>query len=751
MSQSAPKTVILHRQYTSFEEEGMGNVDAITEKLIFHFPTVYVVHAMSEHDKTITPGYVVYVGETNHIMERTLQHLKVDPVTRSDWMEFSKRLSVDSNSVWQYVIGNPHFNKSLTLDVENRLMHYLLGAPAVRHLNNRRSNAQGEYYTRDEFNRIFNDIWLQLHDQNPELFPSEQIIRDSALFKASPFHELTKDQRIAEETILSTVTDALNADSGTRKRAMGHVSQLIVVEGAAGTGKTVLLSHLFYRMETELGLGTKPMTADDEDDEDLLDGSNGGEPVSAVPSRGGTGETRRKAYILVNHHEQKNVYNQIATKLNLQTKSDEVVLLPSQFINKFSEHVLNAEGKSIGRGIPDKPQGRADVVLIDEGHLLLTQGNQGYSGHNQLHDILQRAKVVVLVFDPKQILQTAQLWDKTVLGQLLGKDKTSLSEGDDIEEHSAANSTGTKSDDYGDNSANRCSETVADGQQSKTFVLRGDSYAIRRIRLNGQQRIAANSRVIDWIENFADAKGIDNLPRDYGAYDDDGFPLKNPYEIKVFDSPVDLFTAIQKKAKQRPDGVNGCGLSRVLATYDWKYSSKPKDPDRPDNYWNVELHRNRDGAWEMGLEKDGVAHNGAVHHGASEFSHPWNYQLTDPDATRHLSMADAWAEKPYTIDEIGSTFTIQGFDLNFAGVIIGPSVKYRDGKIVSDKLASANRLATRHRKGMGDDVDEAENLLRNELNVLLKRGVHGLYLFAVDAELQKRLKEAIPTQGQKVR
>ncbi|WP_340700921.1 DNA/RNA helicase domain-containing protein [Corynebacterium diphtheriae] len=42
----------------------------------------------------------------------------------------------------------------------------------------------------------------------------------------------------------------------------------------------------------------------------------------------------------------------------------------------------------------------------------------------------------------------------------------------------------------------------------------------------------------------------------------------------------------------------------------------------------------------------------------------------------------SWAEKLHTINEVGSIFTLQGFDLNYAGVIIGPSVQYRDGKIV---------------------------------------------------------------------
>ena len=103
------------------------------------------------------------------------------------------------------------------------------------------------------------------------------------------------------------------------------------------------------------------------------------------------------------------VYNQIATKLGLQKESGEVVMLPSQFINRFSlrnEH---------GRGIPDQPQGLADIVLIDEAHLLMTQGNQGYSGKNHLYDILRRARVVIAVFDHNQIMQSSQQWDPAVL------------------------------------------------------------------------------------------------------------------------------------------------------------------------------------------------------------------------------------------------------------------------------------------------------------------------------------------------
>ena len=50
-----------------------------------------------------------------------------------------------------------------------------------------------------------------------------------------------------------------------------------------------------------------------------------------------------------------------------------------------------------------------DVVFVDEAHLLFTQGNQGYSGKNQLDDIVKRAKVVAIVFDENQIVAAAKV------------------------------------------------------------------------------------------------------------------------------------------------------------------------------------------------------------------------------------------------------------------------------------------------------------------------------------------------------
>ena len=187
-------------------------------RYVLAYPTVYVVYSGKTNRYSMKNEYTVYVGETNDIRHRTFQHLERDAKEREDWKAVADAVSRNDDAYRQYVISHPKFNKSLTLDVENRLMHYMSSTDSVKRLNNRRTNAQGDYYTADQFDRIFSQIWLRLHKEDSDLFPAEEIIRDSALFKASPFHKLSDSQLEAEESILVQLA-ALVADSRQQKKA----------------------------------------------------------------------------------------------------------------------------------------------------------------------------------------------------------------------------------------------------------------------------------------------------------------------------------------------------------------------------------------------------------------------------------------------------------------------------------------------------------------------------------------------------
>lgn len=563
--------------YNSFSVKAIKELDFSEkdEQLILDYPTVYIIDDKISDKKH---NYNVYVGETTDINRRTKQHLNDD--IRNGREDF-KKLS-DSSTTEMFIIGHKYFNKSLTLDIENRLLHYLLSSESVKNVNNRRGNPQNDYYTSEIMDSVFSKIWRKLHSLNNVLFPIESVIRDSALFKASPFHKLTKEQKEAKSKIILQILSSLTQNLD---------GQLILVEGEAGSGKTVLMSSLLY---------------------DLFNSNEF--PVS---------KDKMSIHLLVNHEQQLTVYQQMAKKLGLKNKNGiDVVMKPTSFINYQSKNNL-----------------KADVVIVDEAHLLLTQGKQSYRGKNHLKDLLANAKVVVAVFDENQILTTEQIWESADLAE-----------------------------------------------------MKLDAQCV--ISLRDQMRINAQQSTIDWIRSLVDEQVIYPFRKD------------DKYDFRVFDSPQEMYDAIKEKDQHQENGI-----SRMLATYDWKFKQKGKPEDN--QYWNVTI---------------------------GDFSMPWNLQLPKDKATKNLS----WAEQKQTIDEIGSTYTIQGFDLNYAAVIIGPSVKYRDGKIIFDPGASCNEKAIRNRTlADGTRMKFGETLLKNELNVLLTRGVNGLYLFAVDKELQKALKEAL--------
>ncbi len=445
----------------------------------------------------------------------------------------------------------------------------------------------------EELNEIFSKIWKKLRKDNKEIFPLEDTIRDSAIFKASPLHKLTEEQQKAKDKILEKIFNILKENSR---------DQLIFIEGEAGTGKTVLNSSTFYELYCR-----------------YIEVENNS-LKNEIP----------RFFLLVNHDEQITVYRQIFDKLGITDKYGQVIEKPTSFINNHSV---------------DNP---VDVVFIDEAHLLLTQGKQSYRGENQLKDILDRAKVVIVMFDEEQVLTTEQYWEY---------------------------------------------ENI---QKYRNKALKNDNY----LKLENQLRMNANEKVIDWINSFTKDGVIKNMPNDLGDYD-----------IKIFDSPAKLYNNIKKKASKSESK-----LSRVIATYDWPYV-KNNHENCEDKYWEVRI-----GKWHK----------------------PWNRELENElDRREKMNIKTlAWAEQPQTINEVGSTYTIQGFDLNYAGVILGPSVKYRNGHIVFDPSESCNKKAIRNRTlSNGTSCKFGEELLRHEVRVLMTRGVNGLYIYACDNELREQLKK----------
>lgn len=201
----------------------------------------------------------------------------------------------------------------------------------------------------------------------------------------------------------------------------------------------------------------------------------------------------------------------------------------------------------------------------------------------------------------------------------------------------------------------------------------------RHFRLTTQMRVQAGADYVEYIR--ATLRGEHPSRPDLGEYD-----------LRLFDDLGEMRQAIRERDAE-------VGLSRLVAGYAWDWKSR-RDPQAFD------------------IEIDGERMR-------------WN--STDKD----------WINSPGSLEEVGSIHTVQGYDLNYAGVIIGPDLRVDAdrGDVVAsrddyrDKKGKEN---TGHLKGAFGD-DELLVFIRNIYGVLLTRGMLGTYVYVCDSRLRARL------------
>lgn len=391
----------------------------------------------------------------------------------------------------------------------------------------------------------------------------------TSTFILPPDAQMSADQQQLTTQILAFTTEHLH----------DATSAVFVLTGDAGSGKSAALAHAFTQVQ------------------------------SAARSKAPGELVGTDNYLLVNHNEMLKVYKEVAAATAALRVKD--FMKPTPFINGMRK-----------RGH------KADVVFIDEAHLLLSQSDpfNKFTGDNQLDGILQLARVVVLVFDPQQVVKLKSHWDPHML-----------------QRH-----------------------------------LRG--HAVAEFNLDGQMRVQ-DAQVSEWINRLVQGRLT-------------ALPQPTEFELRVFADGQPLYDWVQARDRE-------FGLSRLIATSDFPFRVYT------DQKWFVH---------------------------AGSLTLPWDkINFTDRP----------WAGRPETVHEVGSIYTIQGFDLNYAGVILGPSVDYdaASDRIIVHPDSFEDTEAFRKHPGLPDPDAAKDAIILHTMNILLKRGRKGLGIYAVRPALRQRLLE----------
>lgn len=175
------------------------------------------------------------------------------------------------------------------------------------------------------------------------------------------------------------------------------------------------------------------------------------------------------------------------------------------------------------------------------------------------------------------------------------------------------------------------------------------------------------------------------------------------FEFKLFENFNTFLDAVRAKNQT-------IGLSRVVAGFSWEWKSKKNKHAKDIVIDNIGLN--------------------------------WNSTLFD------------WVGSKNSAQEVGSIYTIQGYDLNYAGVIIGNDLKYDPvaKKLILDRRHYFDRGAKkRNKKQLEANIQLTDEELLDQVirtyRILLNRSIRGSYVYVCDENLRTYLSEYIQVEA----
>lgn len=280
-----------------------------------------------------------------------------------------------------------------------------------------------------------------------------------------------------------------------------------------------------------------------------------------------------------------------------------------------------------------------DVLIVDEAHRLnLKSGLFQNLGFNQIRELIDSSKFAVFFIDE----------DQRVTWKDIGRS-------DEIKR--LANDAGAK---------------------------------VFESELQSQFRCGGSDDYLMWLDDVLQIK-------------ETAMPIleKSRFEFKVFDSPVELRTAIEEKNLENK--------ARIVAGYCWDWKSKK---DRQS--YDIEFPE-------------------------YDFKAKWNL---DKDGS-------LWIIQPDSISEIGCIHTCQGLDLEYVGVIIGPDLLVRDNKVITvpENRAKTDTSLRGYKNELKTDPEnsrrKADAIIKNTYRTLMTRGMKGCYIYCSDKETADYIKSRL--------
>ncbi len=201
--------------------------------------------------------------------------------------------------------------------------------------------------------------------------------------------------------------------------------------------------------------------------------------------------------------------------------------------------------------------------------------------------------------------------------------------------------------------------------------------------LESQFRCNGSDGYLAWLDNTLGIRETANKSLDPAEFD-----------FRVFADPTEMHNAI--------GALNGDNKARVVAGYCWPWRSK-KNSDA----FDIEI--------------------------GTDYRRRWNL---DQDGS-------LWIISPTSINEVGCIHTCQGLELDYIGVIVGPDLIVRDGRVMTVPSARDrhDKSIKGFKKWQQTDAKSAnaaaDRIIKNTYRTLMTRGMKGCFVYCEDAETRQ--------------
>lgn len=218
---------------------------------------------------------------------------------------------------------------------------------------------------------------------------------------------------------------------------------------------------------------------------------------------------------------------------------------------------------------------------------------------------------------------------------------------------------------------------------------------VEECTLTSQFRCNGSDNYMDWIEQVLYNRPVTSK-----------FDLSD-FNLQILDSPQEMYDRLVEE-----DNVPG-QTARIMAGFCWK--------------WSDTLDENGD------LIKD-------VEIG--DFKMPWETHRNFTKTPKGYVKWYEWAYKPEGIKQVGCIYTAQGFEFDYAGVIIGPDLIYNPEAHKIETIKSATR-DPKLRNAPTEATMTYDDYVRNIYRVLMTRGMKGCFLYICDENLRNYMKQLL--------